>query len=472
MKKFSTNSANPTLISIIRDKLNEMLAAGKISFENLGAEGVKEVGRNAYIDEQDEEKYNAMRLLQSFIYFKNDMDASVLYEFSGFSMNGQKMRLVVPIVKASELADKAKYIEETLSDYGVKFPTQLYQLSKENRGKNLPGKDFPPPIPKTMDTTDEQYEKYLEEFYKQHGVEKKSDGLAFRVPYPHEQVEYGTTNDFNPGYMNEQYREQLEIHAKGKGKTISAPVGEKLKVRIKSLADPELKAEGDKVKSSIKWQKIKSNVLKVAAVGAGVVGATVLLNANPIGLAMLGTAVGIGALARYVRNKYRKKKIEAQVKAEAELKERQAENRKKREEEKAKEKAKEEPTAGVKPPVSTTTTPVDDKKGSTASDAPISTDPVTEDDDLEYDLEALALAEDDLRLDNEDFILVNNELMLTKAQIAAREGKAVTEEEKKELHDLKAKEIELMKRRLELAKIMVGKQQIMLDNFEHSARKR
>ena len=531
MKTYNTNSANPTLTTIIKGKYNELLKNGQLHYDNLGDEGVKEVGKNAYIEDADEDKYNALNLLYSLISIKEELPAHSLYEFPGLTMNGQKMKLVIPVTKAFEMADKAKYLEEKLSDYGLKFPAQLYQLSSAYRGKTMPGKDFPPPVPKTMDKSDAEYEKYVEEFYKAHGIEKVSDGLAFRKPYEHEQIDYSKGDQKDPNYTNEYYQDQLERHAKGKGKTISAKIGEKLKVRLKSLASPELKMQGDKVVTSLNWQKIKSNSIKIAAVGAGVVGAAILLNSNPLAAAMIGTAFGIGALTRYVRKKLRERKTIRRLEAEEAKQKQQEANREKA---KAKAKSKEagsadlsdmfkkafepggprvksttksNPTPGTPPKPGTTTTgtadlsdmfkkafdksnpepgikpnppvtPVGNNggngggKNSTPVSEPVINDPVNTDEDLAYDLEGLALAEEDLSLDNTEFNLVNSNITLLRAQITELEAKASTEEEKQALHALKEQEVELLERRLEIAKILVAKQQILLDNLNQSARKR
>jgi len=479
MKTYNTMSANPTLMTIINEKFNELLNNGRIHYNNLGDYGVKEVAKGQYIEDLDDEKFNALSLLRGLISLKNDMPANSLYDFPGLTINGQKMHLVIPVTKAFEVADKAKFLEEKLSEYGLKFPAQLYQLRKENRGQNLPGKDFPPPVPKTMDKSDAEYEKYLEEFYKAHGVSKVSDGLAFRKPYDHEEIDYGQANEKKSGYTNEYYQDQLEKNAKGKGRTVSAPIGERLKVKFKSLVNPDLKFENDKVKTSLNWQKIKSNAIKIAAVGAGVVGAGILLNTNPVLLAMLGSAFGLGALARYVRNKRLEKKVIRQIEQEEAQKKKWEENRRKAEEAKAKEKEKEagkgegkKPEPSARPQPSPQPQPTQQPQPSQQPNPTQKPQTNNDDDDYVYDVEGLTIAEGELNLDNAEFIRINQELNVVQARILELSNQPETEETKAELHQLKVEQVKLMKDRLEVATRLVERQRIMLDDLDRSARKR
>ena len=71
MKTYNTMSANPTLMTIINEKFNELLNNGRIHYNNLGDYGVKEVAKGQYIEDLDDEKFNALSLLRGLISLKN-----------------------------------------------------------------------------------------------------------------------------------------------------------------------------------------------------------------------------------------------------------------------------------------------------------------------------------------------------------------------------------------------------------------
>ncbi len=355
METFDADKINKVLFDTLANEIEEMCKKADRIAESGVTEGIKVIDPDLGIRilESDDSKFDALVRLQEILKFK-DVKENELYEFPGMKIKDTNMTLYIPMSKVEKVAEMGEYFERELSDMRLKFPTQIYQFKKENKGKNLPGKDFPPPLPKTKEMTNDQYEKYLEEYYKDHGVTREKDATSFRRPYPHEKIDYQEGNKEKEGFTNEYYSEELQKHAAGKGTTTPAPVGRRIKVTAKSKKRPNIFNTEDKVETERNWSKVASFVLKVAAVGAGVAIGTYAIVQYP-GLIALG-AVGLGvAVGKYLKKKYdQKKAIEREKERERRKKERGIEEPGKGKE---KEKEKEKGTGpGMTP--STTPTPV------------------------------------------------------------------------------------------------------------------
>ncbi len=356
METFDAEKANKVLFDLLSNELKFLTdRAGKIAESDV-KEGIKVIDPylGIRILESDEPKYDALVRLQEVLKFK-DEPANKLYEFPGMLFQGKKTTLVLPADKdkLQKIADMAPYFEKELKYLGVRFPSQLFQFKKENIGQNMPGKDYPPPIPKTVEMAYDEYEKYLQLYYKDHGVEKEADEAAFRKPYPHERIDFRDPTIEKEGFTNEYYAEQLKKHAEGKGKTIPAPVDKKIKVTAKSLRRPNIFNTDDRVENEQVWSKVESFVIKAVGVAAGVAAVGFVASYNPAVLVLAGAA-GVYALGRYLSKKQKRKKQQELKKAKQERDKAEAEEaEKEKEKEKEKDKDKgEEPT-----PTKTDTTP-------------------------------------------------------------------------------------------------------------------
>ena len=331
METIGSMKANQAINAKINKNIKDLLAAGKLAFENGMESEVKDIdGVGAYIVNQDEEKYNALQLFQSIINYSGELPVDKLYVIPGAVFgNGDTLAthpLVLPMAKLEELADKAEYLEDKLRDYGLKFPSELFRFTKKNKGKNLPDRDFPAPEPRRMDQTPDEYEAYLEEYYKNHGVTKKEDGLAFRHPYDHEKIDYRKGNKSDDTYTSESFQETQKTKAEGEGKTIKAPIGERLRVTSRTVKGPSLWQRGkDVVETRRNWAKIGSAILKTAAVAAGVVLAGKILGLSPLAWGIVAGGAAVFAVTRYLRKIYDRRKDLREI-----------------EQEKAKEKAKQQ----------------------------------------------------------------------------------------------------------------------------------
>ena len=341
MEQLNSLEANKKLREILDEEIEKLLEAGKTSKESDVEEGIKildpESGK--CILEADEDKYNALNLFQELTDFEKT-GTNQLYEFPGMSIGGITTKLILPKGKFQKIAELGKRLEEDLSFIGLKLPSQIYQFTKENFGKNLPGKDFPAPEPKTVEMSNDDYEAYLEEYYKTHGIEKEEDEAAFRRKYPHEKIDYREGLKEKKDFSNEYYTEQVAEHAKGKGETIKAPIAEKLRVFARSIKRPNIFDAEDRVEGTKKWQKVESFVIKTAAIAAGLGVAGILISYNPGFLALGAFAAGF-ALVRYVqKRRKRKQRLQRELDEEEEKKEAEEAIEEAKEKEKEKEKDK------------------------------------------------------------------------------------------------------------------------------------
>ena len=357
METFDADKINKELYETLANEIEGMCKKAERISESDVREGIKVIDPIAGIRilESDETKYDALVRLQEVLKFKN-IPSNNIYEFPGMKLNGKSITLFVNKDKVGRLADMGEYFERELSYLGLKFPTQLYQFKKENLGQKLPGKDYPAPEPKTKEMTNAEYEKYLEDYYSTHGINKEADEAAFRRPYPHEKINYQEGNVEKEGFTNEYYSEELKRHAEGKGTTIKAPVGERIKVTNKTLKRPALFDQEDRVVNSQKWSKVGSFVIKSAAFAAGVAGAFWLAHQAPILLGVAAAGVGI-AVGRYLLKLSKRKKSELKE-AERERRRKEREAREAAEKAKTKEKEKDKGEApGLNPPTTPTRTP-------------------------------------------------------------------------------------------------------------------
>ena len=501
MEQLNTLEANKRLREILDEELQELLEAGRITKESDTPDGIKILDPDSgeCILEDDEDKYNALNLLQELTDF-DKTPANEIYEFPGMSLNDETMKLRIPKGKVEKLAELGKRLESDLSYIGLKFPTQLYQFTKENKGQNLPGKDFPAPLPKTVEMSNSEYETYLEEYYKTHGIEKEADEAAFRRQYPHEKIDYSEANEEKKGFANEYYTEQVAEHAKGKGETTKAPVGEKIRVVAKSLKRPNIFDCKDRVEGTQKWQKVESFVIKTAAIAAGLGVAGMLAWYNP-GFLVLGAGAAAFALVRYIKKRReRKRRLARELEEEEEKKEAEeaVEEAKKKEKElekdkdkgEDKDKEKDKGTPGDKKPEDKKTdgTPGDKKpedkpgekkteptKKSTGGTDGVpggtdgkagGTDGKPEDktsDTPSFEALDFSLAEEELGMDQVEYMRINSEIrvLAQEVDILLKTGTPADKERLKELQDqLAAKLAE----RLNITYRLMNRQEKLLDD--------
>ena len=469
METFDADKINKFLFDTLANEIEEMCnKADKIADSGV-TEGIKVIDSDLGIRilEADDAKFDALLRLQEILKFK-DVKENELYEFPGMKLKGTNITLYVPIKKVEKVAEMGEYFEKELSDIGLKFPTQIYQFKKENKGKNLPGKDFPPPVPKTKEMTSEQYEKYLEEYYKGHGIVKEEDVTSFRRPYTHEKINYQEGNKEKDGFTNEYYTEELRKHAEGKGKTTPAPVGRRIKVTAKSKKRPNIFNTEDKVEAERNWSKISSFALKVAAVGAGVAVGTFAVIHYP-GLIALG-AVGAGvAIGRYIRKKIDQKE---ERKKEAD-RERRKRERGIEDPGKGKEKEKEKGTSpGVTPtPEPTPSTGPDHKPEPTPGTDPGRTPSKTREEPTTnpnpprtFNDEDLIIAEQELGMDQEEFIRLDREIetIVREVQILLR---STNPDDKDRLRELQEALAIKYNERLTIIYQLMSRQERMLDDI-------
>lgn len=484
MEKFSAESANKVLYETLANEVESIVKkAERISASDV-SEGIKVIDPDLGIRilESDEEKYNALIRLQEILKFK-DAPANKLYEIPGMTINGTTINLVVHRDNIGKIADMGKYFERELSFLGVKFPAQLYQFKKEYKGQNLPGKDYPAPEPKTMEMTEADYEKYLEQYYKSHGTAKEEDEASYRKPYPHEKIDYKTANAEKDGYTNEYYQAQLKKHAEGKGTTKKAEVGKKIKVTATSVKRPNIFNAKDQVEGTQKWQKIESFVIKAAGIAAGVAGIGFLVSYNP-GLLVLGAGAGAFALVRYIKKRHdrnvRRKLIEEQE--EYERKKKEAEEAEKKAKEKEKEKEHEAPEGPVVEPTTTpgpvkpepkkTPEPKGGKGGGTKEPKPSKPkNPTTRTpkdspsgSSSTVDLDALALAEQELGMDQAEFTRINSEInaIVIEVQELLR---STNPADKERLIELQAQLGMKYQERMQIIYILMQRQDRMFDDI-------
>ncbi len=514
MANYNYESANGQVLKIIREKIEGFLKVGENAYNNGLTDSLVAIDEtnSFYVLESDYENYGAANDFRTLLEFRGTYANTQLYEIPGMKVGKKVFPLIIPIEQAGVIAEKAHNIEKKLAFMGVKFPSQLYQLLPKYKGENLPGKDFPPPEPKVFSQTEAEYEKYLEEYYKAHGVDKSSDDTAFRLPYPHERINYGRGNKENAKYTNEYYDDQFVKAAKGKGTTVEAPVGSKIKVTAVEASDPTLGKDADQVKTKIHFGKVKSAALKIAAIGFGVVGAAALLHATPTGIAIVATAAATFALTRYLMKKYRlakakrkkgkdgEEEIEIEIPGEEPTK---GIGKDKEHEDPGIDKGLGENPTGPTPVVPTATDPgkgtgatptnprpTDPAKGTGATPTtprkpssrkpsgskpkgpakPTGTTPV-EPKPLGYDPNKVYDGEQELAFDNEAFRQINGEI--TQILIQLEPIKDTTDPAMKpNLVELNNRLRELYKQRLELIERIMSRQQIIMEDMGLSSKKR
>lgn len=452
METYDTSKVNAKLINAITKEIEELFKIGKSTHDLGKDDDLKDIdGIGKYILLTDEEKYDALQRLGELTKFKN-VTGDKLYKLNGLTMKiGGKnttIPLILPIDKFEKLAEQAEFLEHKLKDLNLKFPSQLFQFKKEYKGKNMPGKDFQPPLPQSFEMSDEEYEKYLETYYKTHGVDKKPDGIAFREPYPHERINYREGNEEKEEFTNEYFSDQHKKHAKGKGKATPAPVGERIKVTASSVKYPSRKEEKDKVTNSINWAKISSIVIKTAAIAAGVVAAGTILRVGPASTILIASAAGAYALGRWIRKTRLKNKIVS----------------KDREKDKEEEKIKEKGEAPV-------VTKTKEKEKEHTEEKPTKDHPAeppkakeSKKKEAKYNHDDMVLAEEEIGLDAVEFNRIDTQINAIYAEVQKlmASSSAADVPRLKELQEVLE---QLINERLELTQRLMERQERLMDDI-------
>ena len=466
METYDTSKVNKKINERINKEIEKMFDAGKTAHELSAKADIKDIdGIGKYILADDEEKYDALQRLSELIRFKN-VPANELFKIDGLKMNvdGKEvaMPLVLPLSKFEVLSEQAEYLEKKLKDFNLKFPSELFRFQKRYKKENLPGKDYPPPKPQQFEMSDEDYEKYLETYYKNHGVEKKEDGIAFRMPYPHEKIDYREGNEEKEDFTNEHFSKLHIIHARGRGETKSAPIGERIKVIATSVRKPSLKDGDDKVKASINWDKISSIVFKTVAISAGVIGAMALLKPGPITTTLIVSALGAAALGRYIAKVSRRRKYARRRAEKEEEEEKSAPSKPAEEKAKTKEKEKERTSS------ERTRTTSDEPEPTKTKIAP---SPKESSRTRTYNHEDMLLAEEEIGLDATEFNRIDSELN-TIYQKVQKLMSSSDPKDAEELRDLQEQLEEKINERLELTNRLMERQERLLEDIGVPSRSR
>lgn len=262
-----------------------------------------------FIRVEDEEKYNAINELKNYLEFSS-FKLDETYEIPGIEIPDadEKINLYIKKDDISKIADKAEIFETLL---GIKLPAQIYQCKTRYANEKVPGTNMGIPRPKLMSETTEQYEEYLKSQYSQEDIEPvpTPDNIG-RMPYPHEQVEYRSSNAIKDKYISEYYSlyieelmlSQIPSRAQRSGRRNNR-INDDDEFIVRESDDLERTPLGQKIgtgltsfqnvfKSASTWQKIRHGAIGTL-IGGGVL---YFAYTNPIAAVSLGLMIGTGVL--------------------------------------------------------------------------------------------------------------------------------------------------------------------------------
>lgn len=316
---------NQKFLENIDKQRDKILESGQIESQ-LSGNVIDVSGNNtAFIKEDDQDKYNAINNLKSYLEF-NTFALEETYEIPGVTIkenNAQtRVKLYIRKEDIGKIAEEAEKFEALL---GIELPAQIYQFKSKYKQININGELDDIPRPKLMSETPEQYEQYLSDFYNNHNIKptQNPNGIG-REPYPHEQIDFKINNSINENFHSEYYldyirEEHLRIlwpgQNRGQSQANNQPqrrnnrINDDDELTVRESDDLEKTPLGQKIgagltsfanffKSGSNWQKIKTG-----AVGALLVsGAGFLVYSSPIAALVTGGAIlGGVAIAKGIR---------------------------------------------------------------------------------------------------------------------------------------------------------------------------
>jgi len=192
-----------------------------------------------YILASDENRYNILMQIKMLIDIsKNEKQDIYVFKLLEITKDNNLTITDNLYLKKNTIKEFTNYVIENekylnTKDFIVSFPTELYKYQKEYDKYNLtiPGKNFQFPLPQNINQSSEEYELYLEDYYKKHDTIKKIDQTGkFRLPYPHEQINFKKNYKINTSYKNEHYLKLYDLFTKTKGNTNKIKSNKKYKV--------------------------------------------------------------------------------------------------------------------------------------------------------------------------------------------------------------------------------------------------
>jgi len=285
-----------------------------------------------FISREDLEKYDALSGVKNILEF-TEYDEESTYDIPGVHIPDGSTYKVSPLyVRKNDVHSFISYATDVEENYGIIFPSQLFQEKRAYIGKFIDDarrENFLPEI-KLMSQTDEEYENYLENFYGPGAKVPMDDGLGGRRPYIHEMIDFKKGNTYHPEepFVSEYYQYRLDedrLNQLGQlgshSSSIGAhnnpiPDGEDLTVLesedyertpLRQKIGCSLGSFENYFKNSANFSKLR--IFAIGGSGIGIVGYLAYL--FPPYAAFAGAAIGIGVLYKFITSA-RKKVREAE----------------------------------------------------------------------------------------------------------------------------------------------------------------
>ena len=327
--KYSGSRLNEGLINKLKQKINNIEEEGKknesapdkSSLEKLTITKADGSSEDIYVTAKDKEAYDKINYVKEILDF-GEFELSQVYDLVGgkIKSNGTSsaFRLYLPVVEAPSLVERI--INSGISEViDIEFPQEFYRLHsyfKDDEAK-LPESDMEVPRPKKGDETIEEYEQFLEEEYKKHGIEKTQDaGTNWRMPYPHEKVDYKKELDLGKGGKKSKAGiTKVEDQNKSGYYPVYVEEQKKVKGRHRRTGAGRHKVTGSRVSSILGTSKnFIQNLLKARVVNLGIskyfiagaagFGVSTLLLSGGIPAALASAAIAAGAIKAIDMIKY------------------------------------------------------------------------------------------------------------------------------------------------------------------------
>ena len=317
--KYSGSKLNEGLLNKLKSKTDSIIEDGrrnesapdKSSLEKLTI--TKEDGstEEIYVTAKDKEVFGKINYIKEMLDF-GEFEKSQLYDLPGGKItiggNSSSFRMFLPVVDAPSIVGRIMdlKISEVID---IEFPQEFYRLNSYFKGPEakMPDTDMEVPRPKKGDESIEEYEQFLEEEYKKHGIEKTPDsGTAWRMPYPHEKIDYkkeleNKDKKTKPGISKVEdsnqsgyYPVYVEAQKKVKGKHKKAGAG-RHKVtgsRVSTL----LGTSKNFIQNLLKARLINLGISKYFIAAAAGVGISTLLLGGGVAAGLTAAAIGAGAM--------------------------------------------------------------------------------------------------------------------------------------------------------------------------------
>lgn len=193
----------------LKDELTKIREKLLKDGENFPGHIDKSGNGTAFIRPDDEDKYDAINQLISFLDC-NNYDKNKTYIIPGLTIKGVKdnkgkERQMTLCLKEEDIETLLRN-EDKYKKLGVNFPAQIYQFKYKD--KNVPGKTFKAPRPRLITEGQDEYEAFLKNYYEQNGEQVKliNNGTNIREAYTHEKINYRKNNTIDQSFSSEYYR--------------------------------------------------------------------------------------------------------------------------------------------------------------------------------------------------------------------------------------------------------------------------